>query len=330
MSNRDTIAWRWSHLGGALLVGMLVTGCGGDANPTGPEPTPPGGTDGVLPDTLAVAPFLDSIVDLMPGEDSDGYDPPSTAERQAIVGLLDLARSNEVSRADSLADAYGYDIETAIDAVHGDMLIVLVERAPVQRGWGTYILRPSGIPADVHINHPLHDLFTPLAAAALYDACRCRALLMAGTHRYANSGDEADMARSESSIFQAMHEELAADADMVVSVHNFARTLRDGVIGESDVVLSLGADEDGDLEANDEVRALRDAMRNAGFVAGLVADDDGYNELTGEPNPQGRYSNEAFGHGRWIHAELAAEMFLSTAWTPLPGIIADWLGNVVN
>ena len=185
------------------------------------------------------------------------------------------------------------------------MLIVMVERSPIRRGWGTLLYNPKGIEVDVHVNHPLFDINPPRVAAALFDDCRCGTLLMAGTHRYANPNDESDMARSTRSVFQGLHERLGLDAAMVISVHRFARTSRGPPTSTSDAVLSNGATSSGTLAATPDAGALRDRLRAAGFVVGLVADDLAYVELTGSVNSQSRWSNDRYGYGRWLRVEIA-------------------------
>ncbi|HEU5209813.1 MAG TPA: hypothetical protein VFU06_10395 [Longimicrobiales bacterium] len=330
----DDHVWR-RDLGRAVIVSAaLLVGCGGGSSstePPPPPPAPPPADERVLPDTIDVGELLEQVKADMPRRDSDDYRPPTPDQRIAMVGILEDARAGRIVRADSLAELYGYNVEAAVEAGHGDSVVVMIERAPIQRGWGTYIVRKGARAADVHVNHPLFDTNTPAVAAELYDACRCRALLMAGTHRYANGGDESDMARATGSVFQGVHEVLAVDAEMVVSVHGFARDNYDEPIGSADAVLSLGADAQGALAANDDARALRDSLRNAGFVAGLIADDADYTQLTGSPNPQGRHSNAEFGHGRWIHIELAREVRTEQdAYELLTGLVAAWLADVVS
>jgi hypothetical protein len=151
---------------------------------------------------------------------------------------------------------------------------------------------------DVHVNHPLYDLNTPGVAAGVYTGCRCRALIMAGTHRYANADDESDMARSTTSLFQALHEALAGEGGMMsISVHGFARSNHSPPTSESDAVLSNGATSGGDQAATATARTLRDQLRAAGFVVGLVADDSAYTELSGSVNPQGPTITSAMAAG---------------------------------
>jgi hypothetical protein len=302
-----------------------VVGCGSGSVDPEPQPDAPPPPTRNLPEQIVVAAFLDSITTLMPGRDSDGYRPPTATERAAMVALMERARSGDPRGADSLAWVYRYDVEPTVDATTGDTLIVVVERAPVRRGWGTLLYNLHGVAVDVHVNHPLYDLETPRVAAALYAACRCRALLMAGTHRYANADDVSDMARSTTSVFQGLHERLGLDAVMAISIHGFAGSNHQPPTATSDAVLSNGATSSGALAATAGAQNLRDRLAAAGFVAGLVADDAGYTELTGSVNPQGTWSNDRFGHGRWIHAEIEYRVRRDGGrWPEFATKLAEW------
>jgi len=321
-------AWRDGRrvLCGAAAVAFLS--CGPGSSEPGPDPWAPPPPTRDLPAQIVPAAFLDSLTALMPGRESDGYVPPTAAERATMLGLVDRARSGDLRGADSLAWRYRYDIEQTLDAETGDTLIVMVERSPIRRGWGTLLYNPRGIAIDVHVNHPLFDVNTPRVAAALYDDCRCRALLMAGTHRYANANDVSDMARSTTSVFQGLHERLALDAAIVISVHGFARANHTPPTSTSDAVLSNGATSAGALAATAAAEELRDRLLAAGFVAGLVAADAGYTELTGSVNPQGKWSNDRYGHGRWIHVEIAREVRDDGGrWQEFAAELAGWAGG---
>jgi hypothetical protein len=138
------------------------------------------------------------------------------------------------------------------------------------------------------------------------------------------------MARSTTSVFQGLHERLGLDAAVVISVHGFARPNHSPPTSVSDAVLSNGATSSGGLTATQSARALRDRLAAEGFVTGLVADDTGYTELTGSANPQGTWSNDRFGHGRWIHLEIAGEVRADGGrWPELAAEVAAWAVDAV-
>jgi hypothetical protein len=200
----------------------------------------------------------------------------------------------------------GYDATFAVEITLGDTLALIQERTPVERGWGTYVynLTPDrGV--DIHINHPIYDINTYLVGTTLYLAARGRWLLMAGTHRYANPGQQSDMARSWTSMFQAVHELVTPSNSIAISIHGFTPDYYGPPIDTTDIILSNGCTTGDDWEASPSAIELRALLRDAGWFTGLVVHDAGYYELSGAPNPQGRYSNTTLGHGRWIHVEIA-------------------------
>ena len=308
----------------AALGAVLFLGCGG------------GGTDPngrVPPVTLPrvnVVSTVTTAVAAMPGSGSDGYVPPGGAARADFRDAMDLAVARNIDAADSKLDAYRYDVIAAIDIVHGDTIAIFRERTPVSRGWGTYVVRLSSAtrPVDIHVNHPSSDQNTEVIGPTLYGECRCRWLLVAGTHRYTNAAGNSDMARETTSIFQTVHEHVAPTGVQAVSIHGFGRGNQDDPIASSDFVLSLGSTGAGGTTAvTPQVEDLQADLQAAGFVAGLFPKDDGYAPLGATQNPQGRHSNATFGHGRWVHIESAGEVRNDPAkWGILVDVLTEWFG----
>ncbi len=310
-----------------LCMGLVcLTACAREA--AGPAAPPDNRPAVELPDTVDLVSFADGLRAGMPGEGSGGYVPPEPAEVAGFLQAVDEALAGHAPAADSALSAFGYDVVYAVDRTLGDSLLFVVERSPIQRGWGTYVWneRREATPATLQVDHPLHDLDTPQLAARLYVDCRCRGLFIAGTHRYANPDDVSDMARAMASIFQALHEHLAARDSVAVSIHGFAAASHSPPTSESDAVVSNGATSAGTLGWSLSALALRDTLRDRGYVAGLVAHDSGYTDLTGSPNPQGHYSNDTFGFGRWVHIEMARPVRETpTARDAVAAAISAWL-----
>lgn len=290
---------------------LLAAACGdgspqaSDRDPGGPPTS--GGATIVPSDSVDLDSLAARVLEAAPGRNSSGYHPPDAGDRTAFLDAVQRAAGGAVEAADSALAAFRYDAAVAVEAGTGDSILVVAERVPVARGWGTYVRRLSpGAAADVHVDHPHFDLDTPWVGLHLYRQCRCRWLFVAGTHRYANPDDLSDMARSESSVFQGLWERAADSAAVAVSVHGFGADNHEDPIGSSDVVLSNGGTAPGEgLAATDAARRLRDSLRAAGWTVGLAGDDDGYEGLAGTVNPQGQYANRTFGHGRWVQLELA-------------------------
>lgn len=295
----------------AAQLALAAAACGDGApqasDRDGSGPPTSGGTVVVPSDTVVLDSLAARVLEAAPGRDSRGYRPPDAADRRDFLDAVQRAADGSVEAADSALATFRYDAAVAVEAGTGDSILVVAERVPVARGWGTYVRRLSpGASADVHVDHPHFDLDTPWVALRLYGQCRCRWLFVAGTHRYANPDDVSDMARSESSVFQGLWERVADSAAVAVSVHGFGADNHEEPIRSSDVVLSNGGTAPGEgLAATDAARGLRDSLRAAGWTVGLAGDDPGYEGLAGTVNPQGQYANRTFGHGRWMHLELA-------------------------
>lgn len=303
--------FRVLRLAALLSLVPLASACG-DGSPSGsggdrPGPATSGGTPVVSSDSVSLDTLMSRVLEAAPGRDSRGYRPPGADARRAVLDAVERAASGSVEAADSALAAYRYDAVVAVEAETGDSLLIVAERIPVERGWGTYVRRLApGARADVHVNHPHYDLDSELVGLRLYRECRCRWLLVAGTHRYANPGGASDMARSESSVFQGLWERVAGTVSVAVSVHGFAAGGHDEPIRSADVVLSNGGTDTGEgLAATGAARSLRDSMRAIGWTAGLAGADEGYEDLAGTVNPQGQHANRTYGHGRWLHLELA-------------------------
>lgn len=316
----------------ALAAGMLLAAasCGEPGGPGsgGDGLSGPGGASVLPADTVVLDSLMARVLAAAPGRDSRGYAPPESADRVSFLDAVGRAAGGEVEAADVALTEFRYDAGVAVEASTGDSLLLIAERTPVVRGWGTYLRRLSpGAAGDVHVNHPHFDLDTPRVALLLYRECRCRWLFVAGTHRYANPEDVSDMARSETSVFQGLWERVAGTAAVAVSVHGFAAGNHDAPIGEADVVLSNGGTSPGGgLAATDAARELRDTMRSEGWTVGLAGEDEGYEGLAGTVNPQGQYANRTFGHGRWLHLELARSLRASEAGRRLVARVAGpWI-----
>jgi hypothetical protein len=278
-------------------------------------------------DSLSLIETIEEIKAEMPGRDSNGYHGPNQGERVEFASAISMVMTGDVSSADSALEAFGYDAGLVLETTSRDTLVIIQERSPVERGWGTYVYNLTTDEAfDVHINHPIYDINTYQVGTDLYVSSHARWLLIAGTHRYANPGANSDMARSWTSIFQAVHELIAPSGAIAVSIHGFTPDYYGPPIDTTDIILSNGCTTGGDWEATASAVTLRGLLREAGWFAALVAyDDESYLELSGAVNPQGRHSNTAFGHGRWIHVELARPIREHPpSWTHANEVISGW------
>lgn len=285
-------------LAGALLA--LACGTGSVGGPASPAPA-------VGVDTLDLVMFVRGIEQVMPLRDSRRYVLPDEAARVAFRAAVSATAQQQVARADSLVRPYGYTARRIVDRRRRVPLVVLQEQLPITRGWGTFLFDPSGVSAgvDVHANHPISDEETPAVAAGIFSRGGLRWFLMAGAHRYTLPGDSSDMARQPASIFQIIHEAIAPTGRRAISVHGFSRTNHTAPIDTSDIVLSEGTSAP---DASAGALALRASLRGIPLRTGLFGVDSNFGMLGAGSNPQGQWSNQTLGRGRWVHIEIAREI----------------------
>jgi len=104
-------------------------------------------------------------------------------------------------------------------------LFYLREMEPV-RGWGAYAIDPSastGLLLEAPL--PVDEPASYLASAALFSGLNARALAIAGSRRDVSGSPAADVLRSENTIFQAFHLQLAHEN--VVQVRSRRRSESD-------------------------------------------------------------------------------------------------------
>jgi len=111
-----------------------------------------------------------------------------------------------------------------------DDIFYLREKEPV-RGWGGYAIDPSAT-TDLLLEAPLpvDEPTSYLASAALFGGLDARALAIAGSRRNVSGSPAADVLRSENTIFQAFHLELADQN--VVQVRSPRRSTPDSGTGD--------------------------------------------------------------------------------------------------
>ena len=127
---------------------------------------------------------------------------------------------------------------------------MLREDVPVSTGWGTYVfrtaeaarIRAEQLPLIIEVPHPVADWFTDPQAVTIFRQSRARALLVAGTHRCANSDYStctgqtwacgpleayrvSDAAHTAQSMFQATHRALLPCDGTTIALQLHANSL---------------------------------------------------------------------------------------------------------
>ena len=291
----------------------------------------------VLSESGDLAARVREIASRMPGSESEGFVKPSADELARFRELVSKAASGDVTGAAAHAEAAGlpYRVVRFTDTGAGSREVLLLEeRMPLAKGWGTFVLDPAPLrDLVVEAPHARYDVETENQAFALFRRLRARAFLLAGTHRCANAERTpcdgttdvcgtsyyrvSDPAHFTAGPFQEAHEALVSlwPSSVSFSVHGHSSS------DCEDVFLSSGVGADpGPL-----VPALRERLlAEGGLTVGAAGIPGSSCTLTGGTNVQGRFSNgsaapctkaAAAASGRFLHAEQSRAVRTDAALT---------------
>ncbi len=239
---------------------LSLSQCTGDSSGKDREPTGKGYRS---PRAATPAPGLERVIAEYTagfGEDT-GYRHPSRGDRETVakgVALLLDGRREEAEHR--LADV-DFALRTVTDEATGRRYAEVADRSEggaAPRGWGrVYLDLDSPARWTVQVPHPVADRNTERLGARLLGRAPGGVLIVAGAHRKAGRGDEADVAHRRDSVFHAVCAELARRGLPGVQLHGMA----DDSAPDHDVVASTGRGSEGRPEA----RALAAALRKRGY-----------------------------------------------------------------
>ncbi|MFH8991170.1 hypothetical protein [Streptomyces sp. NPDC017940] len=193
--------------------------------------------------------------------EESGYRRPTRDERRAVAEGVALLLDRHRSRAERRLADVDFRIRTVTEPGTGRRYAEVFDRsddAEAPRGWGrAYVDLDSPIRWSVQVPHPVADRNTEHLGAALLGRSPGGVLVIAGAHRKAGHGDEADVAHRRKSVFHAICDELAKRGVPGIQVHGMA----DDSAPRYDVVASTGRGR----EAVAEGRDLADALRRRGY-----------------------------------------------------------------
>ncbi|MEA2640199.1 MAG: hypothetical protein QOF51_1593 [Chloroflexota bacterium] len=254
----------------------------------------------------------------LPGKRTGGYcGPPAEVARELAEAVRQLVAHEPGAEAAVAAAGWGW-LHLRDEATGTEHLAVL-PLDPAEACWGLYLTPtdPSASTVLVEAPHPQHDLRSELAAVDAYVRLGARALLMAGSHRYANPGALADVTRNPESLFHHVHAALTNQASHVVQLHGFAGAEHPGY---PDVFLSNGTP-----DPHAELTALAGAIRAEGETT-AVYDGAHWPALSGYANHQAHHTRGV--GGRFYHLELEAAVRADRARTDrIANALAAVLGN---
>lgn len=238
---------------------------------------------------------FNAIKSNMPGSYSNGYTVPNSTELSKWRTLIGYMLAEDWNGAESYraSNFSYYTLYRFTDTGNGNAVYyMLQENTPVNRGWGTYVFATSGVwdrPVVIEAPHPMYDINTHAESPDVWRMVKARYLIMAGTHRNANSASSpcsgsykiSDMAHVVDAIFHVTHEEIVDfnPSYYQVQLHGFGSTCSEDIFSangsSSQVTAKL-------LEFTDDLVAR-------GINAKTLDNSScNYNATT---NTQGRYTN---------------------------------------
>ena len=244
-----------------------------------------------------------SIVAQMPGTGSNGMSIPSAAQMEAWEVLLDaVARGDLAAACDTIAThSFPYTIVHYTDTGSSNAEYWLIEEnLPPSVGWGTYVIADEAeTDLVIEVPHPGCEWKTEEEGVELLRQMRARAVLVAGTHRCANTdyspcsgttsfcGVEephrtSDVAHATQTIFFASHRALVVPGSDAVAVQLH------GCVDCPDLFISNGTYAPGELAQE----LFRQSVSACAPLAVDLADCNPLDwPLAGTTNVEGRYSN---------------------------------------
>lgn len=252
--------------------------------------------------------MVQEMVQSMPGPRSGLYAVPTDAELRDWTVILSQFTGRSFDSCRALLAKYDYELTVVHDRVTGNTYEVIRERAPIRRGWGTYVYNGNFKKRlSIHVNHPVDDGNAAVVGAELFRRLGAQWMLVAGTNKNASTdyAGAADVGKTARSVFQRWHELLADPAHVALSVHGYHSPAFAEPIRSSDVVISNGRTSDDQWGISRLSLSFRDSVSLSGFRCSLAMYDSGCARLAGGGNPQGVFSNDNTGFGHWINLELS-------------------------
>lgn len=249
-----------------------------------------------------------------------GYQPPTRAERKAAAEGVGLFLDGQRDQAQRRLASIGFEVRTVSDEVSGRSFAEIADRKEKSsaRGWGrVYLALDAPIRWSIQVPHPVADKNTEQFGAQVLRGSPGGALVIAGAHRKAGEGDEADVAHRTDTVFDTVCDELTERGLPGVQVHGFA----DDSVPDHDVVASTGKGK----VALAEGRVLADALKARGFAVcrGWVRDCP----LEGRTNVQGRKAAAdgiSFLHIEFSNRLRTSEQRTARAVAAVNTVTANW------
>ncbi len=289
----------------------------------------------------------------MPGRESEGFVKPSNFELERWRELTLLLLDGEIQAAEDLVKANFpfYRLIRFTDAgFKNRVYLLLKETTPIRKGWGTFILNLDyDRELSIAVPHPIYDINTDIEGADIFRRTGARLLMIAGTHRCANSeftlcdgvfcgcGERrypvSDMAHSVASVFQKTHEVISDRGEQLYSINLHGH----GRVECQDIFLSSGL-----IDSSQQilVSLKSEILLNSGLTVAVAGDGTSDCPLIGSTNVQGRFTNGSIDPctkpasrttGRFIHIEQSRSVRdNSRAYSTLVSAINETIVSIKN
>lgn len=244
---------------------------------------------------------LDFVAQI-PRRGSDAMTLPTEPDARRFIAGVRAVTSGDPELAQRLLRPLSYTLSPVTDSVTGRASWVLAESRNEDgswpHGWGLFVFaaEPAN-PLVVEVPHPLYDVNTPQAGIEAFRRGDAQALLVAGTHRYANSDGSSDVAHEADTMFALVHRAIVTARQSVVQFHGFDDADREGY---GDIVVSAG-----ETDPAVDVGPVTDSLRAAGFDV-CQYDGEECEGLGGTTNVQGSWCRSVY--SRFVHIEMSRQV----------------------
>jgi uncharacterized protein (TIGR03437 family) len=259
--------------------------------------------------------FINSLV--IPGANTHAFIQPDDAGIAAWRPVVDALFSGSYQNAANLADPLGYNVVQFFDTGRNRTYYILIERlnasgAPIN-GLGTYVYNPSACRnLSIQAPHAGGDDNTLPEAATLFADLNATALLVAGTHRCANTTEStcdgtstvcnspnskfviSDVAHFALNYYEPAHEEILKTIPnlITVAIHGEGEHSPDAIVSNGTCFTYPSPSAAALLAAqyNQIFKQLGTTLQAGTCSSGNAATTSG---LCAETDVQGRYANQA-------------------------------------
>ncbi|GAA0599139.1 hypothetical protein GCM10010174_13340 [Kutzneria viridogrisea] len=225
-----------------------------------------------------------------------GYQAPTQHERGVVADGVRAVLGGHPAEAPDLLSPVGYSLRQVVDTGTGRPLYELSDTSGSRRGWGRVLVDTDpAARTGIEVPHPKADLDSELLGVGLFRKVPGSVLVVAGAHRRAAPNRRADMAHATDSVFEAVHEVLAAQGVPVVQLHGYANDSAP----DNDMVVSSGPTLHG---------PLADRVANALEAAGYAVCRPWVTRCPGLEATTNAQAQWSAAHGdEFVHVEVARE-----------------------